>query len=34
VIRLPATDLRCSARGNALPDSKVAWRGFRVVLEA
>jgi formylglycine-generating enzyme required for sulfatase activity len=26
-------DLRCSARGNALPDSKIAWRGFRVVME-
>jgi formylglycine-generating enzyme required for sulfatase activity len=25
-------DLRCTARGNALPDSKIAWRGFRVVL--
>lgn len=26
-------ELRCSARGNALPDSKIAWRGFRVAME-
>lgn len=26
-------DLRCSARGNALPDSKLAWRGLRVVMQ-
>jgi iron(II)-dependent oxidoreductase len=26
-------DLRCTARGNALADSKVAWRGFRVALK-
>ncbi len=26
-------DLRCTARGNAPPDSRVAWRGFRVVME-
>jgi formylglycine-generating enzyme required for sulfatase activity len=25
-------DLRVTARGNALPDSKIAWRGFRVVM--
>lgn len=25
-------DLRCTARGNALPDSKIAWRGFRVAM--
>lgn len=25
-------DLRCTARGNALPDSKIAWRGLRVVM--
>ena len=25
-------DLRCSARGNALPDSRIAWRGFRVAM--
>jgi len=25
-------DLRSSARGNALPDSKIAWRGFRVAM--
>lgn len=25
-------DLRCTARGNALPDSRIAWRGFRVAL--
>ena len=25
-------DLRCTARGNATPDSKVAWRGFRVAM--
>jgi formylglycine-generating enzyme required for sulfatase activity len=24
--------LRCSARGNSDPDSKISWRGFRVVL--
>jgi len=24
--------LRCTARGNALPESKVAWRSFRVVM--
>ncbi len=28
----PPTELRGSARGNALPDSKIAWRGFRVAL--
>ena len=26
-------ELRCTARGNALPDSKIAWRGFRVAME-
>ena len=26
------SDLRCSARGKALPDSKLAWRGFRVAM--
>ena len=26
-------DLRATARGNALPDSKIAWRGFRVVMQ-
>lgn len=25
-------DLRVTARGNALPDSKLAWRGFRVAM--
>lgn len=25
-------DLRVTARGNALPDSKIAWRGFRVAM--
>ena len=25
-------DLRCSARGNALPESRIAWRGFRVAM--
>jgi formylglycine-generating enzyme required for sulfatase activity len=25
-------DLRITARGNALPDSRIAWRGFRVAL--
>ena len=25
-------DLRCTARGNALPDSRIAWRGFRVAM--
>jgi formylglycine-generating enzyme required for sulfatase activity len=25
-------DLRCTARGNALPDSKIAWRGLRVAM--
>jgi formylglycine-generating enzyme required for sulfatase activity len=25
-------ELRCSARGNALPDSRIAWRGFRVAM--
>ncbi len=25
-------DLRCTARGNALPDSKIAWRGIRVAM--
>ena len=25
-------ELRCTARGNALPDSKIAWRGLRVVM--
>ncbi len=28
---LPAV-LRCTARGNAPPDSRIAWRGFRVVM--
>lgn len=27
-----AADLRCTIRGNALPDSKIAWRGFRVAI--
>lgn len=27
-----ATELRCSARGFSPPDTKVAWRGFRVML--
>lgn len=26
-------DLRCTARGNAPPESKIAWRGFRVAVE-
>jgi formylglycine-generating enzyme required for sulfatase activity len=26
-------DLRCTARGNATPDSRLAWRGFRVVMD-
>jgi len=26
-------DLRCTARGNALPDSKIAWRGLRVAMQ-
>ena len=26
-------ELRCSARGNATPDSKIPWRGFRVAME-
>jgi iron(II)-dependent oxidoreductase len=25
-------DLRCTARGNATPESRIAWRGFRVVM--
>ena len=25
-------DLRCTARGNALPDSKIAWRGLRIAM--
>ena len=25
-------DLRCMARGNATPESRIAWRGFRVVM--
>lgn len=25
-------DLRCTARGNTTPDTRIAWRGFRVVL--
>jgi formylglycine-generating enzyme required for sulfatase activity len=25
-------ELRCTARGNALPDSRIAWRGFRVAM--
>ena len=25
-------DLGCTARGNALPDSRIAWRGFRVAM--
>ena len=25
-------DLRVTARGNALPDSRIAWRGFRVMM--
>jgi iron(II)-dependent oxidoreductase len=25
-------DVRCTARGNALPDSKIPWRGFRVAM--
>ncbi len=28
----PPADLRCTARGNALPESKIAWRGLRVVM--
>jgi formylglycine-generating enzyme required for sulfatase activity len=28
------TELRCTARGFSSPDSKVSWRGFRVVLAA
>jgi len=31
--RSQPADLRCTARGNAPPDSKVAWRGFRVAME-
>ena len=31
--RSQPADLRCTARGNATPDSKVAWRGFRVAME-
>lgn len=27
-----AVNLRCTARGNALPDSRIAWRGFRVAM--
>ena len=30
--RSQPVDLRCTARGNATPDSKVAWRGFRVAM--
>lgn len=26
-------ELRCTARGSAAPDSKIAWRGFRVAVE-
>jgi formylglycine-generating enzyme required for sulfatase activity len=26
-------ELRCSARGSAVPDSKIPWRGFRVAME-
>ena len=26
-------ELRCTARGNSLPESKIAWRGFRVAME-
>jgi formylglycine-generating enzyme required for sulfatase activity len=25
-------ELRCTARGNALPDSRIGWRGFRVAM--
>lgn len=25
-------DLRCTARGNSLASSKIAWRGFRVAM--
>ena len=25
-------ELGCTARGNALPDSRIAWRGFRVAM--
>ena len=31
--RSQPADLRCTARGNATPNSKVAWRGFRVAME-
>jgi formylglycine-generating enzyme required for sulfatase activity len=31
--RSQPADLRCTARGNATPDSRVAWRGFRVAME-
>jgi formylglycine-generating enzyme required for sulfatase activity len=31
--RSPPADLRCTARGNATPDSRIAWRGFRVAME-
>lgn len=27
-----AADLRRTARGNALPDSKIVWRGFRIAM--
>ena len=26
-------ELRCTARGNSLPESKIAWRGFRVAMK-
>ena len=30
--RSARVDLRCSARGSSLADSKIAWRGFRVAI--
>ena len=32
-VKSAPADLRNTARGNALPDSKIAWRGFRIVLQ-
>lgn len=28
-----SADLRCAQRGHALPESRIAWRGFRVAME-
>ena len=31
--RDPAAGVRCTARGASTPDSRLAWRGFRVVMD-